>query len=200
MREAGRDRRPTRTVEMCLAQHLVAEAEALGREKFSLMVSAGRAPEDAEQDGSTRKLSKGALPPRAAQIEARLEALYDEMDAETGTLLLRAEPPGDWQRWKDSHPPRVEADGDGQVVNPLDLDVAGGYCNALDLYDRLRDFAEAWNDEPISDDDWEFLTSNAAGGDLKDACRRVIDMQEAGGSHAPKSRKPSSGTPEPATA
>lgn len=190
MREAGGSRRPTRTIEICLAQDLVAETERLGRELLDVKIAAGRADDDVD---APRKLSEGGLPPRAAEIESRLEAIYDEMAAHTGTLLLRAESPGAWQRWKDAHPPRMDRDDERQIVNPLDLDVAGGYCNASELFDRLRDFAESWNDDPISDDDWAYLLENAAAGDLKDACRRVIDLHEAGGSQAPKSRKPLSG-------
>lgn len=190
MRAAGVSRRPTRTIEICLAQDLVAEAESLGREKLDLMVAAGRTP-DAE---APRKLSEGALPPRVAEIDARLEAIYDEMRDHTGTLLLEAEAPGAWQRWKDEHGPRIDATDDGQRIDPLDLDIAGGYCNGPDLFARLRDFVVSWNDEPVTDEDWDYLLDNAAGGDLKDACRRVIDMQEAGGSQAPKSRSPLSGT------
>jgi hypothetical protein len=190
MREGG-SRRPTRTIEICLAQDLVAETETLGRELLDLKIATGRG----DDDDVPRKLSEGGLPPRAAEIEARLEAIYDEMVEHTGTLRLRAESPGAWQRWKDAHPPRVEDEDGRQTVSPLDLDVAAGYCNATDLFDRLRDFAESWNDEPITDDDWAYLIDNAAAGDLKDACRRVIDMHEAGGSHAPKLRKLSSGMP-----
>lgn len=196
MRSRGGSRRPTRTVEMCLAQNLVAEAESLSREKVELMIDAGRADES-----RPRKMSEGALPPRADEIDARLEAIFGEMRERTGTLTLRAESPGAWRRWADEHPARyVETDEDGHpVYNVIDLDVASGYCDASALLDRLRDFAEAWNGEPISDDDWSYLMDNAAGGDLKDACRRVIDMHEAGGSAAPKSLSPSSGTQRLAT-
>ncbi len=190
MRESGASRRPTRTIEICLAQDLVAEAESLGREKMDLMVAAGRAPES----DAPRKLSEGALPPRAAEIDARLAAIYDEMRDHTGTLLLEAQAPGAWQRWKDEHGPRVEVTDDGQRIDPIDLDLAGGYCNGPDLFARLRDFVVSWNGDPVTDEDWGYLLDNAAGGDLKDACRRVIDMQEAGGSQAPKLRSPSSGT------
>lgn len=188
MKKREGNSRATRTIEICLAQDLVGEAETLERELLDIKVTAGRDEE------SPRKMSEPLLPPRAAEIEERLEAIYGEMDEHTGTLLLRAESPGAWQRWKDAHPPRFEDDEDERrVVSPLDLDVTGGYCNAADLFDRLRDFAESWDGEPISDDDWAYLIDNAAGGDLKDACRKVIDLQEAGGSRAPKSRKPSSG-------
>lgn len=189
MKKREGNSRATRTLEICLAQDLVAETERLGRELLDVKISAGRA----DDDEAPRKLSQGGLPPRAVEIEARLEAIYDEMAEHTGTLLLRAESPGAWQRWKDAHPPRVEQEDGRQIVHPFDLDVARGYCNGTDLFNRLRDFAEAWNDEQISDDDWAYLLDNAAPGDLKSACHKVIDMHEAGGSQAPKSRKLSSG-------
>lgn len=195
--DAGRNRRPTRTLEICLAQDLVAEAEQLSGERMSLLVEVGRTPgADGEHVETPRKLGAPVLPPRVAEIDARLAALYDEMGERTGVLLLRGESPGAWRRWADENPARTDDhDEDGRpLFNVLDVDVARGHCNASALFGRLRDFAEAWNDEPISDDDWAYLVDNAANGDLKSACRLVVDMHEAGGSQAPKSRKPSSGT------
>lgn len=201
MREGGKSRLPTRTLEVCLAQDLVAEAESLQREKVDLLIDAGRVPEG-EDESRPRKMSEGALPSRVAEIDDRLEAIYDEMRDHTGVLTLRGEPSGAWRRWTDEHPARVdERDEDGRpIFNTVDVDVARGYCNASALLDRLRDFVEAWDGEPITDDEWDYLLDNAAPGDIKDACRKVIDMQEAGGSTAPKSRRPSSGTPEAASA
>lgn len=194
MRAGGVSRLPTRTVEICLAQDLVAEAESLGRERVDVLVGAGRAP-DGDEPLAPRKLSEPPVPARIGEIDARLEAIYDEMRDHTGTLRLRGEPSGAWRRWADANPPRIDGtDDDGRPqFHPVDVDAAGGYCNASALLERLRDFAEAWDDQPISDEDWDYLISNAAPGDLKDVVRKIVDMQEAGGSLAPKSRKLSSG-------
>src|SRR5687768_15887488 len=115
MRAGGGSRRGTDALELCLAQHLVARVKALQFERQSLEVQQRR-NEDGERP-SNEKLSQPAAPPRLAEVNAELEALYDEMREHTGILTLQAESTGDWIRWRDAHPARK--DGEDQHGRPI---------------------------------------------------------------------------------
>lgn len=180
---------PERTMELCLSQALVSEVEALDIEKRSLSIETAR--KDGE-DGPPGRKSGPPADPRVAEIDARLEELYDEMREHTGQLVLRATTGGEWRRWVDAHPARVD--------DKFDEGVAFGYCNASDLLATLGDYAVSWNGTDLGEGDWEFIENRAAPGDLKLACQTVVQMHEAGGLKAPKSQRPLSVVPttEPA--
>jgi hypothetical protein len=181
---------PERTMELCLSQALVSEVEALDIEKRSLSVETAR--KDGEESGPKPRKADPPADPRVAEIDARLEELYDEMREHTGQLVLRATTGGEWRRWVDAHPARVD--------DKFDEGVAYGYCNASDLLAALGDYAVSWNGTPLSEGDWEFIENRAAPGDLKVACQTVVQMHEAGGLKAPKSQRALSVVPtnEPA--
>lgn len=196
-------KRSSTTMELCLAQDLISEVERLSIEKADLLVEAGRTPQrDPDEAGPPQKASRGGsvAPPRLAEIDTRLAELYDEMHDHTGQLTLEAEEAGKWRQWVDANPPRMvhHEDSDQPTMMPVDQSIALGWCNAAALLERLGDFASEWNGEPVTADDWKFITATAAPGDLKQACRNVVQLHEQGGQFAPKSRKPSSATESPA--
>lgn len=195
---AGATKRlPTRSYEMCLAQDLVSRVQALEEERTGLLIELGGNVES-EDDGSTGKPSRIGDPrrTRVAEIDAEKEALGKEMREHTGTLVLKGIDSGDWLRWVGAHPPREDGrDEQGRpIVNPIDDRVAYGFCNAQALADDLLRYVQTWNDEPVDADDWAFLRSNAAPGDIKELVAIVVGMHEAVGARAPKSSSTSSPT------
>jgi hypothetical protein len=192
-------RRPERTMEMCLAQDVAGEIASLLRRRNELATEV-RLNEDGQAvhpDGSPAKAAEGGTSPEVAEINDRLRVLYAEMNEHTGELTLRGIDAGDWRRWVDEHPARIDGqDNNGRPIDhPFDADVAYGFCNATDLLARLGDFVVSWNGEPVSREDWDFLRANAVGGDLKQAARLVVQMHEGEAARAPKLPSPSSGTP-----
>lgn len=200
LRATSKVRLPERTFPLCLAQDLVARVQALEEEKRGLQVEMlGSAPDDA--DGDEPKKPRRAADPRQSRItdiDADLAAAYAEMREFTGDLIVRAIPAGEWRRWVDEHPARVESrdEQNRPILNPLDQQYTGGFCDANALADLLRKFAVSWNGAEITDADWSYVMDNAASGDVKVLCLGVVAMMEMAGSHAPKapSSNVSSGT------
>lgn len=178
-------------IELCLAQHLVAKIHTLIAEKQNLAPGKPKRIEDPEAAARVRKggQSKPKPHPRVAEIDAEVEAAYDEMRDYTGILRLRRSESGDWFNWTATHEPREG--------NALDEEVAYGYANATDLIADLGTWAATWNDEPI--EDWPFIASRLTPGDLKKLAKRVVSMHEGEGA-VPKSRPASSGDQTSATA
>lgn len=169
---AEKTRKPTRAarvLRVCLDHDLVEQVQALREEKQDLLLAAAAARGE-DESGRPRRLGERG-DPRLDEIDRELEALLDRMRESEGKLTVRAGDGGAWQRWKDDHPPRKD--------NALDDDVAGGYCNALDLLDDLGTYVEAWNDEDLAADDWDgWLRARISAADLKDACRAVVGLHE----------------------
>lgn len=188
---------PERTVEICLAQPLMAKVQRLTEEIESLRLLDAIAPSDEEghSDEKPRRLGAG-VNPRIAEAEAEREATWEEMREHTGLLRLRGVTSGDWRRWAISNPARDAETHGGKV----DIAVAKGWCNADAVASDLGRYAVAWNDEPLAEGDWEFIANRAAPGDLKKAVAEVVEMHEGEGMRAPKasptrsSSNPSSGT------
>lgn len=172
--------RAERTRRLCLNQSLVAEVEALAAEKADLAVESRRTSDD--DDDRPRKMSQGKSP-RIAEIDARLEVLYDEMRDHTGEIRLRAKTPGEWMLWSSQHPARED--------NKIDNDVTYGYVNADDLVNDLESYALEWDGSPLTADEWDFIASSITPGDLKELARTVVQMHEGVGA-VPKSRTSSS--------
>ncbi len=164
--------RPERSMTICLAPHLVAEVEALTAELSSLPTL--QRTSDESPDAPPRKMAEGPHP-RKAEIQDRLRALVEEMGDLEGELRLRATTDGEWRRWVNDHPPRVEGDPGHQ----RDTEVTGGYCNADDLIDDLGTYAYSWNGETLAPDDWSWLVNNMGGPDLKQAATAVVAMHES---------------------
>lgn len=164
--------RPERSLTVCLRPDLVAEVQALTEELSSLPVDA--VLEDGERQGPPRRVGEGENP-RIGEIRSRLTELLDEMAEHEGELRLRAVSDGEWRRWVNEHPARAE----GSKGFQRDQEVAAGYCNADDLLDELGMFVASWNDEPLTDGDWEILSANLGSPDLKQAATSVVSMHES---------------------
>lgn len=165
---------PTRVVRVCLDQEAVADVQRLDREKADLLLDAtrGERDEDGERKGPPKRTGEGATPPRVAEIDAELEALFDRMRESEGDLLLRAIDGGEWQRFKDDHPPREG--------NKSDEDNAYGLVNAAVLLDSLGRWAEAWNGENFAAGAWdEWFRALVSSADLIELCREVVQLHEA---------------------
>lgn len=180
-------RASTRFKEVCLRQDLIAKVQQLREEKTDLLANIGRPSRDVE-DGSSGPPARSADPRRSRvkEIDDELVPLYDAMRDETGVLTLESEPAGDWRRWADAHPAR-----EGSMI---DAESGYGYCNITALLDRIGDFAVAWNNDPMSQDEWAFIATSMGPGDLKECCELVVQMQEGVGALAPKLPSSSSTT------
>lgn len=145
--------RPERSIHLCLAPELVAEAQTLTTE-LSNIPSFLVANDDEEPTGPPRKLGDPeavAARDRAAAIRARLAEVLAEMAEHEGEMRLRANwTDGEWRRWVNEHPSREE----GVAGFERDQRVTGGFCNADDLIDTLGAFVHQWNGEDLSPTDW----------------------------------------------
>lgn len=177
---------PTHVMRITLEQELIADTERLEMEKSDLMVEFQRTDAEGERTGPPLKAGVGK-PKRVVEIDEELRVLYDKIRESEGELLLRGITGGDWQAWKDDHPPRPE--------NVTDLQVTYGLCNASELLEDLDQFVTAWNGEDLADGDWNgWLKDAVAAGDLRDMVTAVVAMQERSGVRVPKSLTVSSQT------
>jgi hypothetical protein len=164
---------PTRTVRICLDQEAVADVQRLDNERRDLLLEAQRrqADSDGERKGPPLRVGEGATPPRVAEIDAELEALFDRMRESEGDLLLRAVSGGEWQRFKDDNPAREG--------NKSDEETAYGLCDSAALLADLGRFVAAWNGETFGPDDWrEWFAAQVAPADLSELCRQVVQLHE----------------------
>lgn len=177
---------PTRVRRITLNLDLLAGIQRLEEEKADLTVQMNRkSSEDRDGTDAVRKMAEGA-PPRLEEIREELGALYESLRDSEGEILLRGITGGEWQRWKDEHPPREDS--------VTDKDVAWGLCNATDLLDDLARFVVSWEGEEFAPDDWDgWFRDKVSAGDLRDLVTDVVAMHEMSGVRAPKSSPGSSG-------
>lgn len=190
LRSSTRTALPERSYSLCLSQSIVAEVQALEEERTEL-----RASMPGQDDTGPRRQGQG-LPPRLAEIDARMAELYEEMREHTGELRLRGVTAGQWARWRDANPARIEGNHpDGRpIINAIDSEVGYGYVNATALLASLGDYAVAYNGDQLASGDWDFIAERAAAGDLKELCKLVVQLHEGAGLRAPKLQPPSSAT------
>ena len=196
MRASNETGLPEASVRICLSQKLVRQIQELEDEKAALAPATG-------EDGKPSKPGRVGDPntARVAEIDAELETLVEKMRDHTGDLTLRAVSAGEWRRWADAHPARLSPqseEGAPVAIDQVDQDAAFGIVNGTDLLASLGTYAVAWNGEPITPADWEFIAQNAAPGDLKQTCRQVVRLHEKVGL-VPKLLTPSSATQSDAT-
>lgn len=164
---------PTRVVRICLDQEAVAEVQRLESERADLLLEAKRAArnEDADSTRPPRRAGEDAEPPRVAEIAAELEALWDRMRESEGDILVRAISAGEWQRFKDEHPPREG--------NKSDYEVAFSLLDASALLADLGRWVESWNDEVFTAGAWdEWFKEHVSSADLAEIGRAVMHAQE----------------------
>jgi hypothetical protein len=189
---------PERTYPICLAQNLVAEVELLSNEQTEIQMAKRLLDPEGEPVQKPKRLAE-AENPRVTEIRDRLEQLYEEMRDHTGVLLLRAQESGWWTTWRDENPARPgPADESGRpTVNAVDQFVTQGWCDSSALLDDLGRYVVSYNDEPMTPENWAFIRSAAAPGDLKAVCTLVVQMQEGAGARAPKASSSPSSTKDP---
>ncbi|AIY15846.1 hypothetical protein GUY44_07390 [Pimelobacter simplex] len=169
---------PTRSVRLCLNLELVEKVQRLSSEKADLIINAtataGQGDEDREAKARVRKSAERAepeMPPRVAEIDAELTALWDQMRDYEGDLQLNGVDGAAWQAYKDDHPPR-----EGNISDTRN---GNGVVNTTDLMADLGDWAVSWNDEKLTEGDWSgWLSKRIAPADMTDLVRRVVEMQE----------------------
>jgi len=181
----------TRTVTLIEGQHLLAQVQALEEEKRDLLVQAQRDTEQAEDDGRKRTLKAGqkpepSEPPRVEEIKAEIKTTVGHLAEFQAEVGLRGLTGGDWQRYKDEHPPRED--------NKADLQLTAGLCNASDLFADLGRFVASWEGEDLAAGDWnEHVAERICYADRRDLVSDVVDLHETSLPRSPKS--PSSSSP-----
>jgi hypothetical protein len=190
--------RATRTVTLIEGQHLLAESEALEEERIGLLVQAERDAEAAEDDGRKRTQKAGqkpepTKPARVVEIEARQKEIVGELAGYQSVIGLRGFSGGDWQRYKDEHPPRED--------NAADVRLTGSLCNASDLFADLGRFVVSWEGDDLVDGEWNsWLAERITYADRRDLVRAVVELHEARLPRSPKSPSSSSSTESSETA
>lgn len=172
--------RYTKVVTLVEGQHLLAESEALADELRSISTDAVRFDADGERTGPPRKAGEGSeLPPRADAIRARQAAILDDLAEFQGEVGLTGVEGGEWQRFKDDHPPR---DGHQQ-----DLRLTGGRCHSGAVFAALGRFVSSWNGEDVAETDWDtWLAERITYADRREMITTVVKMHEDGLARSPK--------------
>ena len=197
LQASGVDTLAQRTVEVCLAQGVVKKVQQLASEREALEIEIERSK---DREGEiVPKMGDGAEAiQRRDEIVAELEQLYDTMREHTGRITVAAVvSAGEWRQWVDQHPAReTGTDSNGwPILSPYDLAVAGGFCNASALIERVGDFVTEWDGEPLGPGQWDWLKAKIAPGDLKSLATNVVRLYEEEGSRPlPKSSAGSSTT------
>lgn len=200
--------RASRSHPVCVAQKLTDKYGRLSEVQSDLIKEQVALLDELDERTAAEKPSSersaDAPDERAEEIEARLAEIAAELDdvhAEqdslaalmedhTGDVGLVAMEPGEWQRWRNAHPPRDAETSEGSY----DRQFARNYCNADALINDLARWAKTWNGAPFAEGQWEWVADKAPGGALKTLALLVIDLQE-GEMVVPKSRRASSTTP-----
>lgn len=127
--------------------------------------------------------------PGYAEKRAELEDLNARMKKLTGLLVIRAHDEGDWLRFVAENPPRREPvitkDKDGNEVsadrmNPDDLALTGGKCNADALRLALPSYVHTFNGEHVPPEKAEKLIAGISAGDRRALVQMVVRLQEYG--------------------
>lgn len=181
----------TKTVTLTEGQHLLDESERL-RDRLMDLLANTSADADEDAPKQPRKMGAPAVPPEVDEIRAAQVKLRERLREFQVELGLEGTTSGEWHRWKDEHPPREDS--------PSDLRVAGGWCNATDLFDDLGRYVATWDGEPLSPGDWDaHLAERITYADRRDLVTAVVEMFEQGLNRVPKSPSESSSTESSAT-
>lgn len=141
------DARPetTTTVTLLPGQHLLKEEHRLVDEHNDLLIDAANRAQEAE-DGKTgpRKSAEGGgIADRLAELKAQIADAQASLAEFQGEVGMRGFDGGEWQRYKDAHPPREDSRSDRSI--------GGSWVNATDLLNDLGQFVVSWNGEPVTD-------------------------------------------------
>lgn len=186
--------RASKVVTLIEGQHLLAESQKLAVELEDIVVQASRLDEEGQRTGPPRKAGeKSDLPPRVDEIRAEQAALLDRLADYQGEVGLQGITGGDWQRFKDQNPARLDNSSDQRLTASL--------CDSSALFEALGRFVATWNGEPVAPDDWDkWLAERITYADRRDLVSTVVDLHEKGLARAPKLRtsSPTTGSSEPA--
>lgn len=173
--------RAERTVTLVEAQHLYARQLRLFEEAAE--IGDGKASADDEnRTGEPRKAGERGNP-RLDEIRAEVAELKEQLAEHQSVVSLEGMSGGEWQNWKDEHPPREGNDDD---------DTLGGLCNTSDLLAHLGRFVAGWDGDGIDAAKWDGgLAANVCYMSLRDLVVDVIDMHEVS---FPKATRPISST------
>lgn len=194
--------RTTKVVTLVEGQHLLAESEALldemkdlAREEDRLKSKSSRTDAGGEKSGPPRKAGEGAasarrldeIAARVEELEARLKEIPDDLAEFQGEIGLVGLTGGDWQRFKDDHPPRED--------NRADVVLASAMCDSSALFEALGKFVKTWDGEAVTAEDWDgWLSERIAYADRRDLVPAVVKMHEVGAARSPKYRSASATT------
>lgn len=186
----------TRTVTLVEGQHLLAKSQQLQEELVDLLMQAERDREAAKDDGRDRTRKAGQKAddpdPRIEKRRAEIRSVVDQLEEFQSKVDLTGFEGGDWQRYKDQHPPREDS--------KADRDLTGDLCNSSDVFNDLGRFVVAWQGDALLDGDWDgWLAERICYADRRDLVKVVVDMHEARLPRAPKSQSSSSPTESSAT-
>ncbi len=190
--------RAERTVTLIEGQHLLADAQRLTEELEDLQAAGRSVDEDGNRTGPPPKAGAGAKAARERtkrmeQIPDELSAIVSRLGEFQGVVGLTGMTGGDWQRFKDEHPPRED--------NRADLRLTGGHCNSTAVFEALGTFVTTWNGENVAEGDWDsWLAERITYADRRDLITAVVSMHEQAMNRAPKSPSSSSTTASSATA
>lgn len=187
----------TRTVTLIEGQHLLDESQRLNDELVDLLAEHARTDEDGERVGPPPKAGQRKLPAvaqdRLDAIRAQSAALLEQLGEWQGEVGLTGVTGGEWQAWKDDHPPREDSRADHTLT--------GGRCNSSDLFAALGRYVTSWNGDVLAKDDWDsWLAESITYADRRDLVSAVVDLHETGLSRVPKSPSGSSTTASSETA
>lgn len=125
-------------------------------------------------------ITSGPLPARvkvqAARLRDEAADLKGDLDAQSGTLTVRATPTsGEWRLFVDANPPRDK----GAPGHDRDKRVGGGFVNVDALLDTLDTYAAEWDGEPMAPGDWDRISPAIHPGDLLTIAAAVVSLYEA---------------------
>ncbi len=155
--------------ELCLDADLLSQVRALVQEQSDL-----RQQVPTIGEGKVKRVNN-PITARIRESEAKLAELKSEIDDATGTLVLSAKlSDAEWNAWVDAHPARDE----GEPGFERDQRGSQGLCNVDDLVDELRKYADTWNGEPVTDEDWDFIAERANNGSKIEMALTVVSLYE----------------------
>lgn len=174
----------TVTVTLVEGQHLLDEVQSLMQERQDLLVQHSRTNESGEKTGPPKRQGE-SRPARIDEIDEAIKAMDERLAEHQGVVTLHGVSGGEWQQWKDKHPAR-----DGNEADQL---IAGGWCNASDLFFDLGRYVAEWDGEPLAAGDWDgWLADRIVYADRRSLVSAVVGMHENQAPRIPKSSSASS--------
>lgn len=181
-------------VTLVTGQHIVDELEQIERDYSDLLSSPMPGAKDESGEATGPPLKAGQSNRRMAQareLQERSQDALRRLADHQVTIGLTGISGGQWQRWKDEHPPRQGVASDVAVTH--------GWCNAADLLDDLARYVTSWDGEPLKPGAWDQLAEQVVYADRRDLVTKVVEMFENGVTRSPFSQSGSSTTENSAT-